>query len=193
MSQRDNGYNGGVQNGTSATTEYSRDTEKALREIVERHFKQVEGLKWIPGLSAKELEVLLGFQNPSGLISGLSPDGGIWTKNGIPVIAAEAKKQGVGGNAIERWYKNWSTLRTVNPDILYLTFCRGEGFYHNNSAERILFTAIAVEHINKEIKPDFSNIWNTHYGKTRIYREIEGEAFEDTIYSAVNSAIASIK
>lgn len=60
--------------------------------------------------------------------SGIQPDGGVWvTADNIPVIAFEAKKQGMRGNAQERLFKNYHHLQCINPTVKYIVLMMGEG------------------------------------------------------------------
>lgn len=171
-SQRENGFRGGVQKGTSATTAHSRAMEIAVREAKNRHDIQMIassiGLTWVEGLSQKKLGDILGVNH--SLLVGCYPDGGIWMdSDGLPVIAAEAKRQGKTGNAIERISKNISILKSINPDILFITFTRGDGFFDLNSAERILSSLFLVENKGSDIPVD--KMWNHHLGvNIRLYR-----------------------
>ena len=58
---------------------------------------------------------------------GFAPDGGAWFKGDKLVAVFEAKKQGLGGNAYERWWDNACTAKHINPDVVYVTFCSGPG------------------------------------------------------------------
>jgi hypothetical protein len=68
---------------------------------------------------------------------GCMPDGGMWFSGDRSyasrklILSTEAKKQGKGGNAIERWGKNKDFCLTVNPESKYLTFYTGEGAAEN--------------------------------------------------------------
>jgi hypothetical protein len=63
---------------------------------------------------------------------GCVPDGGMWfdgSRNQPRTVKAvfEAKHQQDGGNAIERWCKNYLICYRLNPDVKYITFMTGEG------------------------------------------------------------------
>lgn len=63
---------------------------------------------------------------------GCVPDGGMWfdgSRNQPRTVKAvfEAKHQQDGGNAIERWTKNYLICYRMNPDVKYITFMTGEG------------------------------------------------------------------
>jgi hypothetical protein len=65
--------------------------------------------------------------NESRWTTPCEPDGGAWYYRGSLIAVFEAKKQQNAGNAIERWYKNMYLCRKINPEVSYVTFCRGEG------------------------------------------------------------------
>jgi hypothetical protein len=60
-----------------------------------------------------------------GTISYILPDGGAFYIGDKLLAVFEAKKQGNRGNAIERWYKNNTWCRLLNPEVSYITFCSG--------------------------------------------------------------------
>lgn len=68
-----------------------------------------------------------------GISLGCMPDGGMWfdgdrSKTNRKLLAVfEAKHQQDGGNAIERWCKNYMLSKGINPDMTYHTLMTGEG------------------------------------------------------------------
>jgi len=68
-----------------------------------------------------------------GITLGCVPDGGMWfdgdrtVKNRRLKCVFEAKHQGTGGNAIERWGTNHDICTAINPDCEYVTFATGAG------------------------------------------------------------------
>lgn len=63
---------------------------------------------------------------------GCMPDGGMWfdgprNQPRTLKVAFEAKHQQDGGNAIERWSKNFSICNKIWPECKYVTFMTGEG------------------------------------------------------------------
>jgi hypothetical protein len=165
-SQRDAGFNGGVQSGTSATSEESAGHEKNLRSAVRRTSALHPDLTWRNGYSRTELAEMFGSTGYD--LQGVLPDGGVWTLNGeqTPLIAAEAKKQGKQGNAIERWYKNWDVMRALGVKV-YVTFCVGDGFFDGNSAERTIASAVAIHEGRSR---SHTEVWNTPTGRLWMYR-----------------------
>jgi hypothetical protein len=167
-SQRTGGYRGGIKPGTPATSPTSATLETVLRQAVTIAREAFPHLHWRPGYTATELADLLGVPAPA--LAGLRPDGGIFTDpaTGTPVLAAEAKKQGPAGNAIERWYKNHALLAALGTPIT-LTFCLGEGFFDANPAQRILQTALALDPGDRA-RLASGRVWNFPAGRTRLYR-----------------------
>lgn len=130
MSQRDEGFNGGVKPGTTAFDEDSRRLDEYLKEmrdsIIAPEFTMVKQF------DTQMKEASLGED-----CFGFAPDGGAWFKNGKLVAVFEAKKQGKGGNANERWFKNASIAYHINPDVKYVTFCTGEGADEGNPLDKM--------------------------------------------------------
>lgn len=184
-SQRDAGYNGGIQPGTSATTEASSTHERALRAAV-KSTPAHPGLVWRPGYSGEEISTILGLQDL--VLQGVQPDGGVWAdvETGLPVLAAEAKKQGEKGNAIERWYKNWDVLSVLGVRR-YVTFCVGDGFFDQNSAQKALQTAVALH----DARP-VPEVWNTPSGKLWMYRYRTPEEAAADMPAVLSSALSSL-
>jgi len=121
-SQRENGFKGGIQAGTTAWDKDSLKLDGDLHQIAVELREEFPNLDYVFKLSKQQKIDLLGDD-----CFGFSPDGGAWFSNGKLVAAFEAKKQGVNGNAIERWWKNASIAECINPDIKYITFCSGQG------------------------------------------------------------------
>lgn len=143
MSQRTGGFTGGIQAGTTASSVESIGLEEHLSAAVASVFFDHPDFEWIPELSGDEVARLL---KSSAVLPGVRPDGGIALsrRTGKIVWAAEAKKQGERGNAIERWYKNWEFLRAFGVRR-YVTFCTGDGFFEGRSAERCLAAAQVLD------------------------------------------------
>ena len=108
--------------------------------------------------------------------AGCEPDGGIFYYNGRMIVAAEAKHQGLRGNAIERWYKNNFVLRQVSPTLTYITYATGEG-------------AANGEVICKTLSPAHPDGFN-HYklGGNVCYTEPEG-FMPEVMYESLKGAI----
>lgn len=169
MSQRQSGFHGGVQDGTTAAGNESFSTEQHLREAA-CAAAEAGGVhaRWVPGLSSFDIQELLGINNEDLEVTGIYPDGGIWliTRDGRPLVAAEAKRQGATGNAIERWFKNYCALKALGVRR-YLTVCTGDGFFEQNTSQRTLQLAVALEDPERCTAGE---IWNTPRGLLWLYR-----------------------
>lgn len=110
-SQRTDDFHGGIQVGSSAYDEQSRNLNRLLTVV--KHDLQRE-------LESEGIVLV-------SRLDHMSPDGGIWFRGTDALVAFEAKKQGVRGNAHERWFKNHRFLTHLHPGIRYVTFATGEG------------------------------------------------------------------
>lgn len=117
---------GGIQPGTVASSVESKLIDKQVKTANQELFQELK--ETIPGLT---FQLKLRKDQIPGGVGACAPDGGIWFYNGVPIFASEAKKQGKRGNAIDRWYKNPNIMLACNKDILYVTFCTGEGTLEN--------------------------------------------------------------
>lgn len=80
-------------------------------------------------------------------VTGCYPDGGVFILTGpsgieIPFFAVEAKYQKTGGNAIERWFKNWTALQSLHSNIMLATFASGDGAHLDEVIPRTLNWAL---------------------------------------------------
>ena len=108
--------------------------------------------------------------------AGCQPDGGIWYYQGRLILAAEAKHQGKGGNAIERWYKNNFVLRQISSTFTYITYVTGAGAVDNGIICKIL-------------SPAHPQGYNNYYlGANVCYTEPEG-FLPQVIYESLKGAI----
>jgi hypothetical protein len=195
MTQRLPGFNGGIQPGTSATGTESSGTEKLLRQAAARITAGSLELSWVPGLSAATLAERLGLNASAADLAGVYPDGGIWLlKDGNEIlVAAEAKRQGPAGNAIERWFKNYSVLKALGVRV-FVTLCTGDGFFDGNSAQRTLQLAVAMEESDRS-RLTRGDVWNKQEGSLWMYRfrtASEAEAFDvvELLQAALAHAVA---
>lgn len=185
MSQRSEGFNGGVQVGTSATSEISRGLERIL-QIEQRKFipnLDTELYRYVKGLNGEEYKTLVG----SGLVNpvaGMSPDGGIFlhADSGVPKYMGECKKQGLYGNAIERWAKNASMANRAGVER-YTTYCLGEGFYDGGTAQNQLASILV------SLDPGMTDIWNEQDRKFGFYRFRTIEEAEELMPSIVREEL----
>lgn len=130
MKQRDENFKGGIQDGTTAFDDYSRQLDTYLKECREEI-----------GIGQFEVHQKLSKEMKLELVGadcfGFAPDGGAWFKDGKMVAVFEAKKQGKNGNAYERWWDNAVTAKHINPDVTYVTFCIGEGAAEGNCLNKL--------------------------------------------------------
>ena len=129
MSQRNKGYRGGIQKGTCATDAAAKKLDEQCKTLKEKLALEFPNLTMQRKLTQDQI--------PGG-IGACEPDGGVWLKDGKVVAVFEAKKQGTGGNAIERWFKNQFICRALNPEVSYVTFCSGEGAARGAVLEKTL-------------------------------------------------------
>jgi len=116
----------GIQPNTVATDKHARFLDKSMKSISKNSKFQEEIYSLIGYTFERKLpkKVLL----EHGIFEGCEPDGGVWFKDGVPMVALEGKKQGKPGNAIERCADNNATLKYFNPDIKSVHLGIGEGF-----------------------------------------------------------------
>jgi hypothetical protein len=144
-SQRDDIFKGGIQKGTVATDIHAKSLDSTLKELREEIYKEISHLGYT---YSKSLDKSL--LKSKGIEIGFVPDGGIWYKNGNVVGIFEAKKQGRGGNAIERWSKNYSISKYLFGNIRYVTFGSREGFDEDSYCTRFAKTFLMMEDNNKK-------------------------------------------
>jgi hypothetical protein len=121
ISQRTNGFKGGIQAGASAYDAMSRQMNIRLTEM-----KRILASELSP--SGYTMKAGIDGRDHAILRRGCSPDGGIWfDPSGNAVAAFESKKQGRNGNAHERWFKNFMFIGHIYKGIRYVTFASGEG------------------------------------------------------------------
>lgn len=168
MSQRDEGFLGGVQPGTTASGAESVSTEATVRAAARQEGAAAPGgAVWRSGLSGRALGARLGVDGAG--LQGCYPDGGLWLAgDGTVLCAVEAKKQGEAGNAIERWYKNRAVLERLGCRV-YLTVCVGDGFFDGRSAQRCLETAVALSDGDRG-RLGSGTVWNEPSGSIWLYR-----------------------
>lgn len=122
MSQRDIDFRGGIQRGTTAFDEKSKRLDVYLKENYKSLSSDFDEFTSVSQFT-KEMKIELVGDD----CFGFAPDGGAWFYKGKLVAVFEAKKQGEGGNAYERWWDNATTAKFINPDVKYVTFCTGAG------------------------------------------------------------------
>jgi hypothetical protein len=160
--QRQDGFRGGIQLGSTAGNLSSRQLDTLTREYIQ---SIPSSTRWVKGLSANDLRVALQTSlDDASRIAGFRPDGGIFVdRKRQPLVAVECKFQGERGNAIERWYKNFAISQRLGVKR-YVTFCLGDGFFDGRSAERTLGTAVAI------FEPEKRDVWDSDEGVLGLYR-----------------------
>ena len=123
---------GGIQPGTTAWDADSRKLDVSLREVAKQLALELPTFDVSFRLSKQQKIDLAGED-----CFGFSPDGGAWFLNGKMVAVFEAKKQGLSGNAQERWWDNAVTAKHINPHIVYHTFCSGPGCEYSGPLGRL--------------------------------------------------------
>jgi hypothetical protein len=122
---------GGIQPGMIATDGVAAKIDKQCRVISRQLFSDIDHNKL-------EYYFKLKQENIPGGVGACAPDGGVWFYDGNLIAAFEAKKQGIHGNAIERWFKNNTICRMINPNVSYVTFAVGPGAAENEVISRCL-------------------------------------------------------
>lgn len=141
---------GGIQVGTEAGSAESKQLDgdvKVVAEALAHYLISKHETKYYYERGHKNLKE--GHFNPRviaenslpelkemGITVGCRPDGGMWfdgprSQPRILRVAFEAKHQQDGGNAIERWCKNYLLCKGMNPDVKYVTFMSGPGAVPN--------------------------------------------------------------
>lgn len=135
MNQKHSTFKGGIQSGTSATSDFSKKLDnqvKECRDLLDKEFSSNSRIKVIKRMSRKQKIDLVGDD-----CFGFQPDGGMWFIDDKLIAVFEAKKQGKAGNAHERWWDNACTAKYINSDVLYVTFCCGESAGVNGSFDKM--------------------------------------------------------
>ena len=135
-SQRDAGFNGGIQTGTTAYDKQSKKMDKLLKECANELIPNTSGFRSVKQFS-NQMKIDLVGEN----CFGFAPDGGAWfkgdPKDGKLLVVFEGKKQNKRGNANERWFKNAYVADLINPDVKYITFCSGAGAKKGECLEKM--------------------------------------------------------
>lgn len=175
MSQRSNGFRGGIKKGTTAFDEQSQALDRGIRYVS----KQLENELAHQGY--KRVNKFLSRDIPGGLAS-CQPDGGIWYNSKNQIVAIfEGKKQGAVGNAHERWYMNRWIAHVLAPQARYVTFCSGPGVQEHNSMYKGLSFALACE--GKPV------VWNVlHATGSSFYGQQQGFTDQE-LYNIMKQAI----
>lgn len=129
----------GIQIGQVATDEHAAKLDNQCKTLTTKvyetlHTKYKDKIKFQKKLKKDQI--------PGG-VGACAPDGSLWFWEGKLIAAFEAKKQQNRGNAIERWHKNHSMCRIINPELSYITFACGEGAIVGG----VIHKAIAFQHL----------------------------------------------
>jgi hypothetical protein len=141
---------GGIQVGTEAGSVESKQLDgdvKVVAEAITQYLKVKQNTEYFYERGHKNLkeghfhprtiaENSLPELKEMGITVGCLPDGGMWfdgprSQPRVLKVAFEAKHQQDGGNAIERWCKNYLLCKGMNPDVRYVTFMSGPGAVSN--------------------------------------------------------------
>lgn len=172
ISQRQTSFRGGIQTGTCATDIYATFLDKNLKSIRDELSDELRDwhcLKKIPRTDLSKMNIHIGFE----------PDGGVWFKNGKLEVVFEGKKQGKGGNAIERWQKNHWIATRINPNVKYITFGVREGF--SKDAYPYRYAQTMLNHEGKD--------FNCLYKKGQSWFVNENGFSRDEIYNIMKQAL----
>ena len=132
MTQRQNDFKGGIQKGTTAFDEASTKLDvqaKDARDLLSESFDNITMVKQF----TNDMKIELVGDN----CFGFAPDGGAWFKDSKLIACFECKKQGLGGNAYERWWDNAMTAKFINADVKYVTFCSGPGAAEGQGLDKL--------------------------------------------------------
>lgn len=164
---------GGIQPGMVATDEHAKKLDKSLKDISKSLVREMSNLGFEYKTKMKRKDIIL---------IGFEPDGGLWFKGKKPIAVFEAKKQNRGGNAIERWSKNYHLAKYLNKEIVYVTFGVGGGFAEGEYCHRFAQTMMNTEGCGKT--------FNTLYTKGQSWF-VNVDGFEDSfIKDIMRKAIA---
>lgn len=126
-------FRGGIQKGTTAFDLESKKLDANTKIARDNLVNMFSSLKMVKTFS-REIKL----KTVGSDCFGFSPDGGAWFDANDKLIAVfESKKQGKQGNAYERWWDNAVTAKHINIDVVYLTFCSGEGAKPNHCLDRL--------------------------------------------------------
>jgi len=170
----------GIPKGVCATDEYARQLDEGCKKcslivfgVLSRRYG--EELTFKKKLDRGEI--------PGG-VGACQPDGGLWYFRGKLIAVFEAKKQGNGGNAIERWFKNNFICRLIAPEVSYVTFGIGPGACENG----VIPKCLAVAHLNgiNQLFPKANSLFLSEEGFTT-------EAIQDIMMKTVVNAVENFE
>jgi hypothetical protein len=165
---------GGIQPGTVATDKYAKKLDKQLKDSAQElksYFADNDRVVHQKKLRKDQI--------PGGKGS-CEPDGGVWFVDGKLVAVFEAKKQNLGGNAIERWYNNNFTIRKINSNASYVTFATGIGAQE----DEVIGKTLNIAHLNgfnKLIVGDNSTFLSPSGFNTKFIKDIMVETIDASL------------
>ena len=137
---------GGIQVGTEAGSIESKQLDGDVKAVAEalaqylkiknhnRYFYEFGHQNYTGANFSKKtiFENALPELAERGVTVGCVPDGGMWfdgprSQPRTLEVVFEAKYQQDGGNAIERWSKNYLLCYRLSPEVKYVTFMTGPG------------------------------------------------------------------
>jgi len=132
---------GGIQKGTEAGSAESKKLDGDVKVIAEAIAQAQNQYYYESGHRVLDetkfgrqtvIEAAIPEMRERKIITGCMPDGGMWfdgprSQPRTLKAAFEAKHQKKGGNAIERWGKNYLICNRLWPEAKYVTFMTGEG------------------------------------------------------------------
>jgi hypothetical protein len=127
----------GIQKGVCATDSLARSLDDGCKNNTQEVLSDLQSVYGNKLTFKKKLDKT---EIPGG-VGACQPDGGLWYFDGKLIAAFEAKKQGEGGNAIERWFKNNFICRLISPGVSYVTFAAGPGARKYGIIEKTLSVA----------------------------------------------------
>jgi len=127
----------GIQKGVCATDSLARSLDDGCKNNTQEVLSELQSVYGNKITFKKKLDKT---EIPGG-VGACQPDGGLWYFEGRLIAAFEAKKQGEGGNAIERWFKNNFICRLISTDVSYVTFAAGPGAREKGVIEKTLSVA----------------------------------------------------
>ena len=198
--------NGGIQKGTTASTKTSIKLDKTVKSAGPKVSEKLKALYsdivFEKKLSKKVIDELGCVNTPGQKSYGCEPDGGVfYIKHNdvlVPIGAFEGKKQGHGGNAEERWFKNSDLLSDLTDiragkagiqdkwsadNFCYKTWCTGEGAAQGSTFDRLDGVIKRKHQLNKR------HGWSTE----RSVEPFNQEDVERDMYRTVEDAYWDIK
>lgn len=169
-------FKGGIQKGTSASTEQSKALDGDVKSVAKKIALTTTKVFYEFGNNNKGKKPHIVQKNrlpefiEKGFEIGCEPDGGMWfssdrsNKERKLLFVFEAKHQQDRGNAIERWCKNHDLCHALNPDVTYVTFATGLGAKEGGVLRR------------------FGSSMKTAFGEGIIFHYSENGFSEEQIY-----------